>query len=80
MKKEARKKLEKILYVAIEKVLVESKVELKNKTENAIHKYIKKITKKTDIKKIVRQPNAKVIAKKADININGVEKRVKHPI
>ncbi len=80
MKKEARKKLEQILYVAIEKVLVSSKVELKNKTENAIHKSIKKIMKKADIIKIVSQPNSKEIAKRADINTDGVEKRIKHPI
>lgn len=52
MKKLKRKALEKKLYSAIENVLKDNKAESKNKTEKAVNKSIKRIAKKTDIKKI----------------------------
>lgn len=52
MKKIKRDELEKKLHTAIEKVLKDNKAESKNKTEKAVNKSIKRIAKKTDIKKI----------------------------
>ncbi len=52
MKKTKRKALEKKLHIAIENVLNDNKAESKNKTEKAVNKSIKRIAKKTDIKKI----------------------------
>ncbi len=52
MKKLQRKALEKKLYSAIENVLKENKAESKNKTEKAVNKSIRRISKTTGIKKI----------------------------
>ena len=52
MKKINRKLLEKKLHTAIGKVLQDNEAESKNKTEKAVNKSIKRIAKKTDIKKI----------------------------
>ena len=52
MKKLQRKVLEKKLYSAIENVLKDNKAESKNKTEKAVNKSIRRISKTTDIKKI----------------------------
>ena len=60
MKKIARKALEKKLHTAIESVLKKNKAEAKKKTEKAVNKSIKRIAKKTDIKK-------KSVAKKTKI-------------
>ena len=51
MNKKERKALKEKLCTAIEKVLKDSKAELKNKTEKAVTKSIKQIARKTDIKK-----------------------------
>ena len=52
MKKTNRKALEKKLHTAIENVLKDNKAASKNKTEKAVNKSIKRIAKKTDLKKI----------------------------
>ena len=52
MKKIKRKALVKKLHSAIEKVLKDNKAESKNKTEKAVNKCIRRIAKKTDLKKI----------------------------
>ncbi len=73
MKKIDRKVLEQKLYVAIEKVLTVSKAVFKNKTEGAIHRYIKKIAKKVDLKKIESKPKHKKKSKILENQLDGFE-------
>ncbi len=70
MQKTDRKVLEQKLYVAIEKALVSNKAEFKNKTEDAVHKYIKKIAKKVAINKVKKivNPKKKLLIKETHID------------
>lgn len=73
MKKIDRKVLEQKLYVAIEKVLTVSKAVFKNKTEDAIHKSIKKIAKKVDLKKVGSKTKHKKTSKLLATQLDGFE-------
>ncbi len=73
MEKIDRKVLEQKLYVAIEKVLAVSRAVFKNKTEGAIHKSVKKIAKKVDLKKIESKPKRKKKSKILENQLHGFE-------
>jgi hypothetical protein len=73
MKKIDRKVLEQKIYVAIEKVLTVNKAAFKNKTEDAIHKSIKKIAKKVDLKEVVSKTKHKKISKLLATQLDGFE-------
>jgi len=73
MKKIDRKVLEQKIYVAIEKVLTVNKAVFKNKTEDAIHKSIKKIAKKVDLKEVVSKTKHKKISKLLATQLDGFE-------
>lgn len=74
MKKLQRKALEKKLYSAIENVLKVNKAESKNKTEKAVNKSIRRISKTTDIKKInvAAKENKKIKLNGAKIKTDAV--------
>ncbi len=73
MKKIDRKVLEQKIYVAIEKVLTVNKAVFKNKTEDSIHKSIKKIAKKVDLKEVVSKTKHKKISKLLATQLDGFE-------
>lgn len=73
MNKIDRKVLEQKMYVAIEKVLTLSKAVLKNKTEAAIHKSIKKIAKKVDLKKVESKTHQKKTDKIMETQLDGYD-------